>query len=52
MRDLNIRKLGSFGIKREHFGEIVEGARNASSMKSNPIALTPDELTRILEAAL
>lgn len=51
-RDLNVPRLGTFGIKQEHFGEIVEQARNASSMKPNPIALTPDELTCILESAL
>jgi alcohol dehydrogenase class IV len=44
--------LNAFGIKREHFLELIEKAANASSMKANPIVLTPEELTEILELAL
>jgi alcohol dehydrogenase class IV len=50
--DLKIPRLGSFGIRREHFAGLVAKAANASSMKANPIALTPEELTEILEQAL
>jgi alcohol dehydrogenase class IV len=50
--DLKIPRLSSFGIKREHFPELIEKAANASSMKPNPIVLTPEELTQILERAL
>jgi alcohol dehydrogenase class IV len=50
--DLRIPPLGSFGITRAQSAELVERARNASSMKANPIALTTEELTAILEAAL
>jgi alcohol dehydrogenase class IV len=50
--DLKVLRLGSFGIRREHFPDLVAKAANASSMKANPIALTPEELTEILEQAL
>ncbi len=50
--DLKLPRLGSFGIERGHFPDLVTKAMNASSMKANPIALTPEELTEILESAL
>jgi alcohol dehydrogenase class IV len=50
--DLKVPRLGSFGIQREHFSDLVAKAANASSMKANPIVLTPDELAEILEQAL
>jgi len=50
--DLKVPRLGSLGIRREHFPDLVAKAANASSMKANPIALTPEELTEILESAL
>jgi alcohol dehydrogenase class IV len=50
--DLKVPRLGSFGIQREHFPDLVAKAANASSMKANPIMLTPEELTEILEQAL
>jgi alcohol dehydrogenase class IV len=50
--DLKIPRLGSFGLQREHFAGLAAKAANASSMKANPIVLTPNELTEILEQAL
>jgi alcohol dehydrogenase class IV len=50
--DLKVPRLGSFGIQREHFPDLVAKATTASSMKANPIVLTPEELTEILEQAL
>jgi alcohol dehydrogenase class IV len=50
--DLKISRLGSFGIQRGHFAGLVARAANASSMKANPIVLTPEELTETLEQAL
>jgi alcohol dehydrogenase class IV len=50
--DLRIPSLGHYGLKREHITELVEKASQASSMKANPIALTPKELTGVLERAL
>ena len=50
--DLKVPRLASFGIQREHFPGLVAKATNASSMKANPIGLTPEELAEILESAL
>lgn len=50
--DFKIPRLASHGIKPEHFDEIVKNAMNASSMKANPIALTPEELKQVLQKAL
>jgi len=50
--DLNIPRLGHYGLKREHTAELVEKASRASSMKANPITLTLDELAGTLERAL
>lgn len=49
---LGIPRLSHYGIKAEHIPEIVEKSANASSMKANPIVLTADELTSIMEKAL
>lgn len=50
--ELALPGLGYYGVKKEHIPDIVEKSRVASSMKGNPIELTPEELTGILEAAL
>jgi alcohol dehydrogenase class IV len=50
--DLGIPSLGHYGLKPEHMAELVEKASQASSMKANPIVLTPDELAGILQRAL
>ena len=50
--DLQVPPLGAYGIGEEHTAEIVGKAASASSMKANPITLTPDELTQILQLAL
>ncbi|MFP4344381.1 MAG: iron-containing alcohol dehydrogenase [Anaerolineales bacterium] len=50
--DLKVPGLASYGVERTHFPEIIEKARNSSSMKGNPIRLTDTELRRILEQAL
>lgn len=50
--DFKIPRLGAHGIKAENADEIVKHAQNASSMKANPIVLTPDELKQVLLAAL
>ena len=49
--DLKVPRLASFGVQREHFADLVARAANASSMKANPIVLTPEELTGVLEQA-
>lgn len=50
--DLQIPPLRTYGVTGENTSELVGKARNASSMKANPIALTDEELAAILEAAL
>lgn len=49
---LDVASLSHFGVKEEHFDEIIKKAMNASSMKGNPIELTYDELKDILQQAL
>ena len=44
--------LEEFGIAEADFPTIIEKAKNASSMKGNPIALTDEELTGILADSL
>ena len=50
--ELPVPKLGTYGIREKHVADIVAKAANASSMKANPIALTPDELAQTLRLAL
>jgi alcohol dehydrogenase class IV len=50
--DFQIPRLGTYGIKSEHVAELVQKATQASSMKANPIALTPEELAETLQQAL
>lgn len=52
LHDLAIPPLSRYGITPADFPEIVEKSARASSMKANPIVLTPGELTAILEQAL
>jgi alcohol dehydrogenase class IV len=47
-----IPPLAAYGIGSEDVRDLVAQASRASSMKANPIVLTPDELTAILAAAL
>jgi alcohol dehydrogenase class IV len=51
-RELRIPGLEAYGIKKTDTGEIVAKAVQASSMKANPIALTPEELAGAVECAL
>ncbi|NMB55498.1 MAG: iron-containing alcohol dehydrogenase [Leptolinea sp.] len=46
---LKIPRLSDYKIPREDFSSIVEKAQKASSMKANPIMLTAEELTAILD---
>jgi alcohol dehydrogenase class IV len=48
---LKVPTLSSLGIPKEAIPEIASKAARASSMKANPIELTPPELEAILEAA-
>ncbi len=50
--NIGFKGLSSYGVVPEHFGELISKARNASSMKGNPIQLTDQELDEILKCAL
>ncbi len=50
--DLQIPPLRTYGIQTKHVADIVTKAMNASSMKANPIALTPEEMAETLRLAL
>jgi alcohol dehydrogenase class IV len=50
--ELPIPKLGAHGVREEHVPGLVAMAAKASSMKANPIVLTPDELADTLRLAL
>lgn len=51
-RALQIPGLGAYGISSADFSLIAAKAAASSSMKGNPLALTPQELVEILEMAL
>jgi alcohol dehydrogenase class IV len=50
-RELQIPSLRAYGVRGEDWPTLVETAAHASSMKGNPIALTPDELREVLMGA-
>jgi alcohol dehydrogenase class IV len=52
VRDLNIPPLRAYGINASHVVELVAKAAQASSMKANPVKLSPDELSALLGQAL
>jgi len=50
--DLQIPPLRAYGIQPGHIVDVVAKAANASSMKANPIMLTPEDLAKTLRQAL
>jgi alcohol dehydrogenase class IV len=52
VRECHVPGLGAYGITASDAASIADKAQAASSMKANPVALTPDELMGIVEAAL
>jgi len=50
-RKLSVLSLRHYGLEREQIPELVEKAAKASSTKGNPIQLTTEELTEIVERA-
>lgn len=50
--ELPVPRLREYGIKEEHFPDLVAKAAKASSMKVNPLVLVPEELKEILQRAL
>jgi len=51
-KTLRIPSLASYGLSSGHIPLLIEKAAVASSMKNNPIQLTPDEMREILTRAL
>ena len=49
--DLRIPPLRSWGLSESDFDAVADNARRASSMKANPVALSPEELMEILREA-
>jgi alcohol dehydrogenase class IV len=47
--DLQIPPLSQFGVLEVDYPEIIVKAASSSSMKGNPVLLTPDEMYTILE---
>ncbi len=52
VRALKIPSLSEFGVAQNHFPELVEKAKKASSMKGNPVVLSTEQLTTVLEKSL
>ena len=50
-RSLGVKPLRELGVRRAEFPVIIEKATAASSMKGNPVQLTPAQLGEILELA-
>jgi len=51
-RDLRVPGLSAYGVTRADFPILAQKAAAASSMKANPIVLTPEELGEVLAQAL
>jgi len=49
---LSVPSLSAFGLSEEALPDVVEKAKNSSSMKGNPVKLTEEELTEILKQAI
>ncbi|MEY4546463.1 MAG: hypothetical protein RL685_2658 [Pseudomonadota bacterium] len=52
VEELQVPRLGSYGLDESAVPELVARAQLASSMLGNPIPLTPEELARTLSAAI
>jgi alcohol dehydrogenase class IV len=52
VRDLAIPPLSAWGIRHADLPDIIDQALRSSSMKGNPVVLSPGELSTVLSAAL
>jgi alcohol dehydrogenase class IV len=52
VEELGVPRLGTYGVRATDVGGIVERAKGASSMQGNPVALSEEELSEALGAAL
>ena len=51
-KELEIPPLKAYGISEQDVPELIAEAAKASSMKGNPIALTTEELRRVLTLSI
>jgi alcohol dehydrogenase class IV len=51
-RDLNLPGLAAYGLKSEHFPELIDKASISSSMQGNPVRLEPEEMESMLAKAI
>jgi alcohol dehydrogenase class IV len=49
---LQVPSLAAYGLTRDDFPALIPKASAASSMRGNPVKLTPKEMEEILERAL
>jgi alcohol dehydrogenase class IV len=49
---LRIPRLGQFGLTESHIAPLVALAKNASSMRFNPVKLTDQALANVLGSAM
>lgn len=49
---LSIPPLGAYGLRQADIPDLIERASKASSMRANPVALTPDEMRQIVVQAM
>jgi alcohol dehydrogenase class IV len=49
---LDVPELATYGLKETDFDDLIAKSAQSSSMKGNPIALTPEDLRAILHRAL
>jgi alcohol dehydrogenase class IV len=52
VKKFKIQALASFGVQQADFPGLVEKAKNASSMKGNPVTLNQEQLFLILEKSM
>jgi alcohol dehydrogenase class IV len=50
-RELGVPALRTYGLTPADFPFLVEASARSSSMKGNPVSLTKEEMTEILERA-
>jgi alcohol dehydrogenase class IV len=50
--EFGIRRLGAYGLTATSIPDVIERGRRANSMKANPIDLTTEELSAVLDAAM
>ena len=49
---LRIPRLGQLGLTESHIGPLIALAKNASSMRYNPVRLTDEALANVLRSAM